>query len=251
MLKTKKNMLIRDKFLEGLVDIFYPPACPICLRPRPIVEGRRENICKICRKKAPYITGPSCFKCGKPLDNTDSEFCKDCLENPHVFKKSMAVFEYTDSISKSIYEFKYYNKREFGKVFASELVLRLEDEIRKFAPDVIVPVPISNERRKFRGFNQAEILAKNMAKDLNIPYDENLIYRVKNTIPMKKLSNTNRIKNLENAFQVSRNVVRYNKVIVVDDIYTTGATLDAITKELKRFKDLEVVGIVICVGQGF
>ena len=94
-------------------------------------------------------------------------------------------------------------------------------------------------------------MAKNMAKGLNIPYDENLIYRVKNTIPMKKLSNTNRIKNLENAFQVSRNVVRYNKVIVVDDIYTTGATLDAITKELKRFKDLEVVGIVICVGQGF
>lgn len=251
MLKTNMKMLINNRFWEALVDIFFPPACPICQRPRPIINGRRENICKSCRKKAPYISGGTCFKCGKPLEDTDRELCKDCKSIKHEFLRSYAAFEYTDSLSKSIYQFKYYNKREYGIVYADELTKRLKNEIRAFDPDVIIPVPISKERRKIRKFNQAEIIAKRMAENLKIPYDDRLIRRIKNTIPMKKLNNTNRIKNLENAFQVSRNVVRYNKVIVVDDIYTTGATLDAITKELKRFKDLEVVGIVICVGQGF
>lgn len=249
--KREIKMLIKNETLEGLVDIFFPPACPICLRPRPIVEGIRINMCKVCRKKTPYIRDVTCFKCGKTLDMGEDEYCNDCKGNKHLFKQSFSVFEYTDSIKNSIFNFKYHNKKEFGKIYGDEMCIRLGDVIKRINPDVIVPVPISKERMTIRGYNQAELIARSVGENMNIPVDTNLIYRVKNTVAMKELDPTNRIKNLRNAFQITKNVVRYNKIIVVDDIYTTGATLDAVTKELTRFGNIDVYGMVLCVGQGF
>lgn len=250
MTKDNKDKINFEKFIQGMVDVFYPPACPICKRPRPIVNGIRLNMCKPCRKKAPILVEPTCFKCGKKLDNTEDEYCKDCREYEHIYIRSFSAFEYTDSLRKSISEFKYKNKKEFGIVYAREMCNALEAQIKMINPDVLIAVPISKEKMKTRGYNQAQIIADEMGKILGIPVDTELVYRIKNTTPMKNLDKANRIENLKNAFQVTKNVVRYKKVMIVDDIYTTGATIDAIALELRKF-GIECYGAFISIGKGF
>ena len=105
--------------------------------------------------------------------------------------------------------------------------------IRMWSPDVIIPVPIHISKYKERGFNQAGLIAQALGRAMQIPVDEEYLVRIVKTQPMKELSNRERIKNLQNAFQVREKVVRYRKVLIVDDIYTTGATFDACAAVLK------------------
>ena len=102
-----------------------------------------------------------------------------------------------------------------------------------WSPDVIIPVPIHISKYKERGFNQAGLIAQALGRAMQIPVDEEYLVRIVKTQPMKELSNRERIKNLQNAFQVREKVVRYRKVLIVDDIYTTGATFDACAAVLK------------------
>ena len=123
--------------------------------------------------------------------------------------------------------------------------------IRMWSPDVIIPVPIHISKYKERGFNQAGLIAQALGRAMQIPVDEEYLVRIVKTQPMKELSNRERIKNLQNAFQVREKVVRYRKVLIVDDIYTTGATFDACAAVLKDAGVSQVYGISLCVGDGF
>ena len=123
--------------------------------------------------------------------------------------------------------------------------------IRRWSPDVIIPVPIHISRLKMRGYNQAGLIAEALGRIVGIPIDEEALVRVIKTAPMKELSNRERVKNLQNAFQADEKVVRYKKVLIVDDIYTTGATFDACAAVLKQAGVREVYGISLCVGDGF
>ena len=109
----------------------------------------------------------------------------------------------------------------------------------------------SDTQGKQRGYNQAGLIACSLSKKLHIPVDENYIIRVKKTTPMKELNNIERVKNLQNAFQIYYNGIRYNKVLIVDDIYTTGATIDACAKCLKEYGTDNVYAITLCIGNGF
>ena len=121
----------------------------------------------------------------------------------------------------------------------------------QMSPDVIIPVPIHISRLKMRGYNQAGLIAEALGRIIGIPIDEEALVRVIKTAPMKELSNRERVKNLQNAFQADEKVVRYKKVLIVDDIYTTGATFDACAAVLKQAGVREVYGISLCVGDGF
>lgn len=156
-----------------------------------------------------------------------------------------------DGIKQSIYRFKYRNKREYADVYAAEIARECGIVINMWEPDVIIPVPIHKERYRQRGYNQAGLIACSLSKKLHIPVDENYIIRVKKTTPMKELNNIERVKNLQNAFQIYYNGIRYNKVLIVDDIYTTGATIDACAKCLKEYGTDNVYAITLCIGNGF
>lgn len=161
------------------------------------------------------------------------------------------MYEYSKCIKDSIYRFKYHNKREYAGIYAKQIADKCGSMIHAWAPDALIPVPIHSSRLKERGFNQAELIAGELEQLMGIPMDCEALVRVVKTVPMKELDNAHRVKNLQNAFQAGEKVVRYSKVLIVDDIYTTGATFDACATVLKHAGVQKVYGVSLCVGDGF
>ena len=143
------------------------------------------------------------------------------------------------------------NRFRYGELYSQELVKNFQKEIRRWNPDVIIPVPLHRARRRKRGYNQAQILAENLGKMLCIPVDSKSLARRKKTSPQKKLGHNERKKNLKNAFAVTSAFRPVRKVLLVDDIYTTGNTLDAAAKALKEKGVEKVYFLTISIGQGY
>lgn len=242
-------------FIKSLVeyceDAVFPPACPICDGARPIKNGIRVDICEWCKEKINYIKEPACIKCGKSLEDDSKEYCADCAKTNHIYDQAVSLYEYSDYIKKSVYRFKYHNRREYAHIYAKEIAAECGIVINTWKPEVIMPVPIHFSKLKSRGYNQAGLIAQCLGKILNIKVDEDYLIRVKKTIPMKELNNSQRFKNLENAFQTNDNGIIYKKVLIVDDIYTTGATIDECAKCLKKRGTKEVYAVTLCIGNGF
>jgi len=239
------------KIFHKGIEIIYPSTCPICTQVLYKKMDEKVYICEECRKKLSYIESPRCLKCGKPVDNAETEFCYDCSRVKHLYSQGVGVWAYTDEIKNSIYQFKYHNKREYGDFYGYELKNRYESIVRNWNADVLVPVPLHKSKLRKRGYNQADIIAKSFGKLLNIPVDSQLLYRKKKTLAQKELNDKERLKNLENAFMIGEKVVKYNKVIIVDDIYTTGTTIDACAKILMDAGVHKVYYISLCIGKGF
>lgn len=231
---------------EALVNLAFPRRCPVCDEPVPVGEG---DICVACRAKPQYIREPRCRKCGKQLFDEASMLCSDCMRQRHIFDYGCALYDY-QSMRKSIYRFKYKGRCEYASFYAREIWERLGGELALMGADSIVPVPIHAARQRSRGYNQAELVAAELSKLTGIPLYADLVHRVKNTVPQKELNSQQRQNNLKKAFNISSDVVKLNKTILVDDIYTTGSTLDAVARELKRRGVGTVFFIALCIGEG-
>jgi len=143
-----------EKSIEKILNILYPPTCPICGE---ILKINNYQVCKECKKKIKYIHEPVCKKCGKQLLVEEQEYCYDCSRREHVFTRGMAIFAYDQHVKKSIYRFKYNNKREYAKIYANEIALNYGRQILKWKADGIVPIPIHKSKLKSRGFNMLVI----------------------------------------------------------------------------------------------
>lgn len=234
------------QIFDSIFDILCPKTCPMCDK----ILAKDKKICTECERKLVYIFEPKCKKCGKELEDERKEYCGDCSVKKHYFKTGIAAFKYNGMISKSIYKFKYHNRRSYAAFYGDAISNVYENDILRWNADVIIPVPIHYKRRVKRGYNQAELVARELGDKLNISVDEKYLFRVANTKPMKELDKTDRKKNVEKAFKIYRNVVEYKKIILVDDIYTTGSTLDACAKVLLEAGAREVFFISLSVGQG-
>ena len=160
-----------------------------------------------------------------------------------------ALYDY-QSMRKSIYRFKYGKRCEYAAFYAKDICEKLSDEIRMMEADSIIPVPVHASRKRDRGYNQAELIAMELSRFTGIAMHEKLVLRTRKTVPQKELTIQERQNNLKKAFNISTNVVKLNRVILVDDIYTTGSTLDAIAMELKRHGVKSVYFIALCIGEG-
>ncbi|MDE7322968.1 MAG: ComF family protein [Lachnospiraceae bacterium] len=229
-----------------LVNLLFPARCPICDDIVPAAEG---DVCLGCRIKPQYIKEPRCARCGKQLGDDTKLFCGDCVQRKHIFEYGYALYDY-QSMRKSIYRFKYGGRCEYAKFYARDIWEKLRDEICLMKADAIIPVPIHTSRLRSRGYNQAQLVAAELSKLTGIPIYENLVRRVRKTLPQKELTAQERQNNLKKAFNISADVVKLNKTILVDDIYTTGSTLDAVALELKRHGVGTVYFITLCIGEG-
>ncbi len=251
-------MKMRESILQKIIiSILYPRRCPICGK---IVVPRGELACPPCRLKLIPIEEPRCKKCSKPVDSEEIEYCLDCFTKHHEYKKGFALWVYDANMKKSITDFKFHGRREYSDFYVDELVKRFHIEIQKIAPDVLVPIPIHKSKQAQRGYNQAEILANGIGEMLNIPVISNLLKRDRKTLPQKQLNDKERLKNLLKAFSFSKEALlqyeeKYNrkvrKVLLVDDIYTTGSTIEACTGILLQNDIEEVYFISICIGKGY
>lgn len=245
-IKTKKNS---KTFVEGLVDLLYPKACPVCGEAAPVICGKSRGICPECEGAVSYIGDNYCMKCGKELLE-DEQYCYDCKRLKHEFEQCAAVFVYSEAIKQSIYRYKYKGRREYAEWFAGQMYEKMASRIAVWEPELIVPIPLHKSKYKQRGYNQAWLLAAELGRLTGIPVDDGLLQRSRATEPMKALDGENRIKNLKNAFIISSNKVKYKKILLVDDIYTTGATMDACAKALRSKGVEQVYGLCLCIGRG-
>ena len=242
----QKLSLVCRNIVDRCMDVICPDTCPMC--DEILLRGKR--ICTVCDRKLVYIFEPKCKKCGKELEDDTKEYCLDCSLKMHYFKTGIAAFKYDKMVSKSIYRFKYHNRRRYAKFYGEAIGRVYGREILGWNCDVIIPVPIHNKRRISRGYNQAELIAKELGIRLNVLVDDKYLFRISNTRPMKELDKTTRKKNVERAFKIYKNVVKYKKIILVDDIYTTGSTIDACAKVLLEAGATEVYFVSLSVGQG-
>lgn len=172
------------------------------------------------------------------------------MNHRHVYEYGAALLNYNDAAKNSMVQIKYHNKREYLDFYGAVLAVRHERTIRKMNVDVIIPVPIHPSRRRKRGFNQAEVLAKIMGERLGIPVRTDLLKRTKKTLPQKELSAGERLKNLSGAFQAEEVPKEIRRVLLVDDIYTTGSTIEACTRALKASGVQTIYFVVICMAGG-
>ncbi len=237
---------MKKTFLGTLADLLYPRRCPVCDRP---VMPFGSLICAACAKKPVYIKAPYCMKCGKELAEEETEYCGDCMRRRHLFDRGRALFAYK-SISDSLYRFKYKGRREYAAYYAACMAERMGDWILRCKPDALVPVPIHASKRRSRGYNQAEVLARELGAILHIPVEAGLISRIRKTAPMKDLSASERQNNLKRAFKICRNDVKLSTIIIIDDIYTTGSTIDAMSCELRRAGVKRIYFAALAIGRG-
>ena len=242
----KIHFLLRKyihKLYSIVLELIFPRRCPVCDH---ILHPTEKWICTDCVPKIKYIREPRCMKCGKGLQNIESiknqdrEYCQDCATKKHIFDKGLALYDY-NSMKTSIFRFKYNGRCEYADFFGRDIARHLGGEIRKWDADAIVPIPIHYTRRNKRGYNQAELIANRMGEELQIPVKAKLIKRTKKTIPQKELDAGARQNNLKKAFNIVENDVKLKTIILIDDIYTTGSTIDAVAGEFRRMGDRKSV----------
>lgn len=243
--------IIQDLWKRG-IDFIYPRRCPIC---GDIVVPKTDKACPNCKKLLEIIIEPKCKKCGKSIEYMELEFCFDCTKKEYHFEKGYSLWNYNKIMKRSMAAFKYGGKREYAAFYGEEFVKEYGDKICSLKPQVLIPVPIHKSKKRNRGYNQAEVIAKEIGEKLHIPVLTNLLVRSKKTLPQKDLNEKERLKNLEQAFMVPEErkelCRKLKKVVIVDDIYTTGSTIEACAKMLHKVGVEEVYFSVLCIGKGF
>lgn len=234
------------KYIDKILDLCYPRRCPYCDEPVPMGE---KLICNACRPKIRYIKEPRCKKCSKQLQDDAMMFCEDCRKRNHVFDCGYALYDY-HCMSKSIYRYKYQGRCEYTVFYAQDVVRRLGAKIQSWKADALIPIPLHASRQNQRGYNQAELLSREITKLTGIPTRSSLVKRVRKTTPQKELDEVGRQNNLKRAFFINTDVVKLKRVILIDDIYTTGNTVNAVAKELKQRGVGEIYFITLCIGEG-
>ena len=228
--------------MKRLIKAFYPDVCPRCDK----VIGS-VGLCRDCKDSFKYLQEPICGICGRTMES-DGFSCDDCKKIKHYFKRNVSVFEYRGDIKQTIYRFKYSNMRCYAEFFAKEAQKKYGKLLESWKIDAIVAVPMYAPKQRKRGYNQAEEFAKALAKISGIKVDTKLLKRTRDTAPMKTLSKQQRYENLLKAFTVNKNRPMYRRVLVVDDIFTTGSTIDACARVLRR-NGVEVV-YGLCMASG-
>ena len=232
-----------------MIKLLYPDRCPIC-------QEISNGICCECKKKISYVEEPCCFRCGKPLAEEETEYCLDCRQYRHVFEQGKSLFLYQDSVRESIHRIKYQNKREYLDTYAREIAEKMGRDIRKWNADILIPIPMDRKKMRQRGYNQAEILAEKLSVYLRLPVGRDVLKKVRRTCDQKELTHQQRRSNLKNAFAVnecvldSEDCIPWKRVLLIDDVYTTGSTIDAASDVLKRYGAEEIYFITICIGEG-
>jgi len=236
----------------GLIDLIYPPRCAECRSF--IVHGSDEdgvvsrNICPSCLADFRTLDSPHCTICGRPFASRagGSHVCESCLRRRPAFDTLGVPYLYEGSLTTVIHRFKYGGRRE--------LVLSLGPLLSSFArawapaekASVVMPVPLHPRRLRERGFNQSKLLAAYVADDLGTPLDFLSLRRVRYTVPQTGLRKTERRKNVRRAFGLERpERVSGQRVLLVDDVATTGNTLNECARVLLKAKAEKVSALVL------
>lgn len=212
------NFKIIRSFYDALLDFIYPPYCVFCQSL--LIEGR-DLICDTCYNALP--TFPAEYKIRDEI--------ADKLKIPIYISDVKAVWEFNDNVQLIIHQFKYYYKKGLAKKFALYMV----DQIKQFDHiNLIIPVPLHKRRKQIRGYNQSLLICSALSTIINIPVNNACLQRIKHTKSQTKLNVAQRLKNVTNAFRVvNKKEIKGKSILLVDDVITTGSTINSCAKQLK------------------
>ena len=215
---------MKHSLYERALDLIFPRRCPVCDE---AVDVPGALICSDCKGMFAKISEPYCLKCGRPLSDDISGVCEKCAGHTHDFARGRAMFLYDEVLKESIYRFKYGGRREYADYYSIKMSESLGPWIRSLNPDALVPIPLHKSRLKERGYNQAGLLAQGLGKLTGIPVMNDLLIRSGRTAVQKGLGAAQRQNNLKKALKISCDVVKLKNIVLIDDIYTTGSTMNA------------------------
>jgi ComF family protein len=278
------------KLLDLAGDLLFPPRCPgcdelipigqegFCDKCRPQIEPVTGPVCMKCGKKvsAEGISLEELYRwrhgkenerksCTTDRSLTDQyaadrnpffappTLCDDCRRIPHLYDSGRAVYIYQGTMKQAIYRFKYSNRRQYGRIFAGDAVKNpdLRGWLRMIGrPSVIIPVPMYKKKQRIRGYNQAAVFGRALAEALGCECREDLLTREIDTPALKTLAPEERKQALFRAFQYHGSDVKLNRILLVDDIYTTGTTVDSASAVLREAGAGRIYVLCICIGRG-
>ncbi|MBN1953773.1 MAG: ComF family protein [Anaerolineae bacterium] len=206
----------RESLARFLVNLLFPPRCMVCRR-------MDTWLCPACVPQLPWLDGTICTRCGLPIQA--GELCPRCAQTPLRLDGIRSALLFDGPAREAIHRLKYRQGRQLAEPLGG--LLRMYWEEHPLPVNVIVPVPLHPSRLRQRGYNQAALLARELGRKIGLPVNEKALLRVRATASQMRLSAADRRRNVQDAFQCSDDRVAGQKVLLLDDVCTTGATLEA------------------------
>ncbi|MEN6330774.1 MAG: ComF family protein [Smithella sp.] len=227
-------MSLRE-LLNDVGDIIFPPQCLACSEI--INKSSKQVFCPSCLSKIRLITGSLCPICGLPfLDSpAESHICGDCMQSQPYYSRARAVAGFESIIMDVIHKFKYGRNISTGSALGSFMAGFSFPDFDFSEYSLFIPVPLHIKRLRERGFNQSLLLAKEMGKKYKLPVNFSLLKRCNFTLTQTGLNRAEREKNIKGAFAVTdKNKIAGECVILIDDVYTTGSTINECARVLLK-----------------
>lgn len=234
-------------FFHHILDFILPTPCSFCNDP--VGDSEIPFFCSTCWNDFSSIDGPVCPRCGKPFESPEAlahsphHQCQSCRQSQPVFDQALSVGHFEGPLREAIHQFKYRPCRSLGKPLARWMA----DNIRLVSSlDVVMPVPLHISRLRQRGFNQSLMLAEVISKTFQLTLSFDNLKRIRPTVPQVELSGEDRIKNVAGAFALARpDAVRERSILIVDDVFTTGATMNECAAVLKSASAARVTALTL------
>lgn len=230
--------------LESILNIFFPRNLKCIFCNKEINDGDIYSLCEECKTKVSFIKGNVCKFCGRNTKNGD--ICLECEKNRYYFNNGISILEYNDISKKLILNLKYNKKTYisyyFGKMIYDKLVL---DDLLDF--DIITFVPSSKKKKRKRGYNPSELVAKYVSRFSGIPYKK-LLIKEKDTIELKNLNRMQRKLTVKDSFKIKEVDLHIDKCLVIDDVFTTGSTINECSRTLYEHYLCDITIATVYVG---
>jgi len=229
-----QTRIITSLNIRPLFRRLFAHACLLCG-----TASGTDRVCSGCRRELPHHTLPQCPQCAIPTP--DGQTCGTCLKHPPAFDHSIAAFSYRFPVNQLIPALKYHSRLAIAQVLGQHLAEAVANCPR---PDLLIPMPLHPARIRQRGFNHATEIARVVATSLKLQLDFSCCKRVRDTPPQVALAYDQRRRNVRGAFECN-STVEGKRIALIDDVMTTGTSLDELAKTLKRAGALEVEAWVV------
>ncbi len=219
-------------FIKSLIDLVLPPRCHLCSSQ--IASSEPHLLCPSCFSGVTFIGPPFCIKCGIPFasQTDESHLCGRCLAGAAAYTTARALCTFSGSIKTAIHAFKYQNKTYLAKTMIG-LMERNPLPLIMDQYDRLVPVPLHRNRLRQRGYNQSLLLAREISCRYRVPVDDRILKRARDSVPQVELTGAEREKNVKGVFSLAGDPAE-RSVLLVDDVFTTGATVDECARVLLK-----------------
>lgn len=229
-----------------IIDCLFPPLCHYCREP--LHDSRNTRLCDSCLAGVTPLESPLCPLCGCPFlhGSCSDHLCGACAVARPVYDAARGALVFDGAVRELIHQFKYGGKTMLRRPLALLAAAHLDQFVTEFRPDMVMPVPLHKKRLRQRGFNQAILLGEIFAKRWELPLLRNTLRRVRWTEPQVNLSAAERLENVKGAFAITNDeVILGKRVLLVDDVYTTGSTVKECTKILKHAGAEAVIAVTV------